>query len=134
MADIGPLSRLSRLSGLGNGGLGLPRHRGEQFLVGNSKRQNVGDPHKLVFELSGILGQLHPREFIHYQLAERQSRLSRIRRLKEIFWAGRLVHSGVMDKTNTTAASQNDACNFTPLFGSGELKFQLKFQSMPDSG
>jgi hypothetical protein len=29
-----------------------------------------------------------------------------------------------MDKTDTTAAAQNETCNFTPLFGSDELKLQ----------
>jgi hypothetical protein len=29
-----------------------------------------------------------------------------------------------MDKTDTTAAAQNDTFNFTPLFGSDELKLQ----------
>ena len=34
------------------------------------------------------------------------------------------MHSGGVNKTDTASAAQNDTFNFTPLFGSDELKLQ----------
>ena len=34
------------------------------------------------------------------------------------------MHSGGVNKTDTASAAQNDTFNFTPLFGSDELKLE----------
>ena len=40
------------------------------------------------------------------------------------FWAGWLVHSGGVNKTDTSRTAQNDTMRFPPLFGSGEMKLE----------